>query len=236
MIRGLYTAASGLAAGERLQELLVNNLANANTPGYKEDDGTLRSFPEELLFRLTEPLAGTGGAERPQTIGTLGTGVALDETLPRFTAGTVTQTDRKTDFAVEDDPGADAGGNRGFFAVNTPAGTAYTRDGQFVQDADGRLFTADGRGEHCQSRRGARQTRAEPVPSRSRHDRPARAVARDRPAGLSGTRQRRSDADHGRHDPGAAQLRGEPESDPDAGQHVEQGGQRGRPRVRKGRR
>ena len=52
MFKGFYTAASGMIAQQRRTEMLTNNMANANTPGYKADQSSVRSFPEMLLSRL----------------------------------------------------------------------------------------------------------------------------------------------------------------------------------------
>lgn len=52
MFRGFYTAASGMLAQQRRTEVLTNNMANANTPGFKADQTSLRSFPEMLLKRM----------------------------------------------------------------------------------------------------------------------------------------------------------------------------------------
>ena len=49
MFRGFQTVASGMIAQQRKTELLTNNMANANTPGYKADQTTIRSFPNMLL-------------------------------------------------------------------------------------------------------------------------------------------------------------------------------------------
>ena len=52
MFRGFNTVASGMIAQQRRTELLTNNMANANTPGFKADQSTIRSFPEMLMSRL----------------------------------------------------------------------------------------------------------------------------------------------------------------------------------------
>ncbi|MDN4638578.1 flagellar basal body protein, partial [Bacillus sp. PsM16] len=52
MLKGLYTASSAMIAQERRTEMLSYNIANANTPGYKGDEGAMRAFPEMLLSRM----------------------------------------------------------------------------------------------------------------------------------------------------------------------------------------
>ena len=49
LLRGFYTAATGIIAQQRRTEMLTNNLANANTTGYKADQSSLRAFPEMLI-------------------------------------------------------------------------------------------------------------------------------------------------------------------------------------------
>ncbi len=49
MFKGFYTVATGMIAQQRRTELLTNNLSNANTPGFKADQSTIRSFPDMLM-------------------------------------------------------------------------------------------------------------------------------------------------------------------------------------------
>jgi flagellar basal-body rod protein FlgG len=53
LFRGFYTVASGMIAQQRRTELLTNNMANANTPGYKADQSVIRSFPDMLMSQVT---------------------------------------------------------------------------------------------------------------------------------------------------------------------------------------
>lgn len=52
MLRGLHTAGSGMIAQQRYQDSLSNNMSNALTPGYKQDRGTFRAFPEMLIQNM----------------------------------------------------------------------------------------------------------------------------------------------------------------------------------------
>ncbi len=52
MFKGFYTAASGMLTQQRRTEMLTNNMANVNTPGYKADQSSVRSFPEMLLSHV----------------------------------------------------------------------------------------------------------------------------------------------------------------------------------------
>lgn len=128
MIRGLYTAASGMLAGLLRHETIVHNLSNVQTIGYKADRATLTDFPSLLLTQIRE---GQSGPE----VGQAGTGVSLGALTTDFSEGVFKLTDHPFDFAIA---------GEGFFRLETPDGVRYSRDGRFHRDADGQLITADG--------------------------------------------------------------------------------------------
>lgn len=70
MLRGFYTAASGMLSAQYRQNMLTHNLANAETPGYKADQGVARSFPT-LLMQANSSQA--GNVQNKQPIGSLST-------------------------------------------------------------------------------------------------------------------------------------------------------------------
>jgi len=125
MERGLYIAAAGMVAEQVRQDLIANDLANASTPGYRSDRATQRAFGEMLLTNTS-----TG-----QAVGTVGMGTAIDRQATDWTPQPSRRTDEPLDFAISGD---------GFFAVQTPGGVAYTRNGRFGARADGVLVTAQG--------------------------------------------------------------------------------------------
>jgi flagellar basal-body rod protein FlgG len=125
MDRGLYIAASGMLAEQIRQDQIANDLANASTPGYKADRTSQHTFNDLLLQN-----SATGATVGPQS-----TAVQVDKIVTDFTAQPVKDTGEPLDFAIVGD---------GFFAVQTPQGTRYTRNGQFALDAQGRLTTAGG--------------------------------------------------------------------------------------------
>ncbi|MBS4195833.1 flagellar hook-basal body protein [Lederbergia citri] len=133
MLRGFYTAASGMYAQQRKTDLLTNNMANINTPGFKEDTSTIRAFPEMLLQRIE------AGKAKSETVGPINTGVYMQETLPRFIQGDLRQTDIGTDLALTDLEGTPV-----FFIVEENGQTKYTRNGRFTLDAEGLLTTTEG--------------------------------------------------------------------------------------------
>jgi flagellar basal-body rod protein FlgG len=123
---GLYIAASGMVAEQTRQAQLSNDLANASTPGYKADESPQHSFGELLLLNTT-----TG-----QPIGAVNTGVQIGKTVTDMTPTGMQDTGQPLDFGIV---------GVGFFAVQTPQGVRYTRDGQFTSSAQGQLV--DGAGD-----------------------------------------------------------------------------------------
>lgn len=153
MIRGLYSAASGMFSLERKQEALSDNLANAQTPGYKKDDMTLRTFPKLFLKRINDMEQIGKGPQIAQSvpIGVLANGVYAQERVPNFIQGTLVQTDNPLDVAIEDSgiPMVEVNGRQvkpaAFFAVQLPDGTVgYTRNGKWDLDANGNIVTSEG--------------------------------------------------------------------------------------------
>lgn len=139
MLRGLYTAAGAMNALQRQQEILSNNLGNVRTPGFKATDGVVRSFPEMLLAQVSNP---DNGKSRVQgEVGTLSMGVYLQETMPQFTAGSVTETSSPTDVYLR--PAAGTAGVP-MFAVEQEGETRYTTNGRFSIDEDRFLRSSDG--------------------------------------------------------------------------------------------
>lgn len=136
MIRGLYTAASGMMLQMQRQDVVANNIANANSSGYKKDTTVNQAFPDMLISRVgeTNPRR-VDQAMSPVPIGPLGTGAAVAEIVTDFSTGKIQMTENSADLAI---------GSQGFFAVLTPAGERFTRDGAFKINAQGLLVTNDG--------------------------------------------------------------------------------------------
>src|SRR5665213_110958 len=133
MIRALYSAASGMNAQQLNVDNIANNLANANTAGYK----ARRAQFQDLLYQnVVQP-----GAAASQSTTTpaglqlgMGTRAASNEII--FTQGNFSETDNPLDLVIQ--------GN-GFFQVRQPNGElAYSRDGEFQLDKNGSLVTSNG--------------------------------------------------------------------------------------------
>ena len=138
MIRGLYTGASGMVAQMHRMDALSNNLANVDLTGYKRDTAVHKAFPQLLLRRTNDdgiyhfPL---GSIDTAPVVGTLGTGVELNELYTVFEQGALKNSGNPFDLALE-------GG--GFFTIQTPQGERYTRNGSFLIDNNGLLVTKEG--------------------------------------------------------------------------------------------
>jgi flagellar basal-body rod protein FlgG len=133
MIRALFTSQSGMQAQQLVLDTIANNLANANTAGFKRS----RVDFQDLLYR-TFPAPGTLNAQGitlPNGI-QVGHGTRPVATQRMFSQGDFLQTENPLDLVVED---------AGFFQVLRPDGTtAYTRAGAFKKDGTGRVVTPDG--------------------------------------------------------------------------------------------
>jgi flagellar basal-body rod protein FlgF len=129
MLRSLYISASGMLAQRRTMDVLTNNLANVDTPGFKRDSLMSRSFRDVYLSRINDPEGDDGG------IGPINFGVHADEIATDFQEGPLEGTGRVADLAL---------GGDGFFVVETPQGLRYTRSGNFQVDNAGYLCTSEG--------------------------------------------------------------------------------------------
>ena len=124
MIRGFYTALSGIIATMTRQSVVADDIANVNTPGFKESRTTQADFGFMITSSLDGHLVG------PLGTATLPVGLTLDRLQGPLEATTLT-----TDFGIEGD---------GLFAVATSGGVAYTRAGDFAIDVNGTLTTQRG--------------------------------------------------------------------------------------------
>lgn len=127
-----------MSAQQNRLDAIANNLANVDTTGYKRDVTVSKNFSEMLLRRakadgVRENFAGSSDAA--PIIGKIGVGVETNENFTVFEQGSFKATDTKTDFAL---------GGEGFFAIQTPDGEKYTRNGNFFLGKEGILTTKEG--------------------------------------------------------------------------------------------
>lgn len=122
-------------------DVVAGNLANAATVGYKRDTVSTETFADLYVSRLDDAYrneldrAAAGAGAPPAAVGSVALGAVVGRTATRLSDGSLRQTGRALDVALQGD---------GFFAVQTERGPRFTRDGSFQRDAQGRLTTAAG--------------------------------------------------------------------------------------------
>jgi len=115
------SAASGLRSRMESLDMLANNLANSETGGYKSD--------REFYNLYISPEASQGEGQEPATL------PVIERSWTDFSQGALHPTGNPFDLALS---------GKGFFAVDGPSGTLYTRNGGFRASKTGMLVTADG--------------------------------------------------------------------------------------------
>lgn len=132
MIRGLWTAASGMTAQQLSVDVCANNLANASTSGFKKS----RNNFQDLMYQtfLIPGADAPGGGQVPSGI-QCGMGTRPVSIQKIFTQGDYEQTGNALDMAIEGD---------GFFKVLSGDEELYTRAGHFTLDSEGYVTTAAG--------------------------------------------------------------------------------------------
>lgn len=132
MLRGLWTAASGMVSQQLQLDVIANNLANVNTTGFKKS----RADFQDLLYqtiRMPGAVTSTGGTV-PTGI-QVGMGCRPVAVQKLFMQGDYNQTKNELDFAIE---------GKGFFKILSNEEELYTRSGAFKLDRDGYVCTSDG--------------------------------------------------------------------------------------------
>ncbi|NRB38153.1 MAG: flagellar basal-body rod protein FlgG [Pseudomonadales bacterium] len=129
----LWAAKTGLDAQQIRMQVVANNLANANTTGFKRDKASF----EDLLYQNIRQTGGQSSQQTRSATGLhLGTGVRMVATSKMHVQGGFNQTEGQLDIAIQ---------GRGFFQILTPNGqVGYSRDGSFNMDANGTMVTASG--------------------------------------------------------------------------------------------
>jgi flagellar basal body rod protein FlgG len=124
MIRGLYSAATALDSASQNQDIISQNLANANLPGYRRRGLVFEQFLPQLV-RQSPPSPTEGDLYGNQ----------ISQAYTEFTPGPLEFTGNPFDLALKGD---------GFFVVQGPNGPLYTRNGSFTLDTQGQLRTTSG--------------------------------------------------------------------------------------------
>ncbi|NOU71437.1 flagellar hook-basal body protein [Paenibacillus sp. LMG 31458] len=157
MLRGLYTAAAGMISEQRRHDTITNNIANINSPGFKQGNALSRSFPEMLISTIR---GGQGASAAP--LGKMSLGVFSEESISIHAQGDLQETQNPFDFALVSRiqvPGmnfdasgkfVNADGERTFqpqalFTVlNAEGEQRYSLNGKFTVDTAGQLVNANG--------------------------------------------------------------------------------------------
>ena len=160
MLKGLYTAYTGMVNEQHRMDVMTNNLANADTIGYKKEGSTSQAFDSVLAYKIKDlseaanlpalistPKAADENNEanpdylqnRVRRVG-MNLGVKIGENYVDYSEGPIKETGNALDLAISD---------RGFFAIeytNKAGETSvmYTRDGNFTMNLQGYLQTQDG--------------------------------------------------------------------------------------------
>jgi len=133
MIRALYSAASGMNAEQLNVDNIANNIANANTTGFK----SRRAQFQDLLYQtMIQPGAAAGQQSTVPTGLQLGLGTRAASNEVIFSQGDFSQTNNPLDLVIQ---------GQGFFQIRRSTGDlAYTRSGNFHLNRDGQVVTIDG--------------------------------------------------------------------------------------------
>jgi len=136
MMRSLFAAVSGLRAHQTRMDVIGNNVANVNTPGFKSSRATFQEVFSQTLRGASSPsdisTTERGGMNPMQ----IGLGVTTGSIDINHNSGNLQPTSRMADVAIE---------GRGFFVVQDGSTHAYTRVGAFDTDGDGILVDSEGR-------------------------------------------------------------------------------------------
>ena len=151
MSRALFTAVSGLRNHQVWLDVIGNNIANANTTGYKASSVQFNDILGQTISSGVAPTATQGGVNPIQ----VGLGMTFGGITPTFLQGSIQTTNRNTDMAIQGD---------GFFVLADGADRVYTRAGTFTLDANGTLvdsatgFKVQGAAGEIQINSGAQST------------------------------------------------------------------------------
>ena len=136
MVKGLYTAYTGMVNSQKRLDVVSNNLANATTTGYKKEGLTTKSFDEMMGIKIKDLTVG----HLNQPIGNLSLGAKIGKSYRDWSQGSFISTENTYDFALS---------GKGFFNISFTSksgetSTMYSRDGAFQMNVDGYLVTKDG--------------------------------------------------------------------------------------------
>ena len=144
MVRGLYTTYTGMVNEQKRLDVISNNLANADTVGYKTERVASQAFDDMLAIKIRDNSVGY----QDQAIGSMSLGVKIGEVYTDYGQGAYVETGNTFDLAID---------GAGFFTMRCPTKsgdnvTRYTRNGNFKMTMDG--YVVDANGNHLQGSNG----------------------------------------------------------------------------------
>jgi len=133
MMNALWIAKTGMTAQQTQLDVISHNLANVSTTGFKRNNAVF----EDLVYQNLRQVGAQADEQNQLPTGLHeGLGVNVVATSRKFTQGSLQQTDNNLDMAID---------GKGFLEITMPDGTtAYTRDGSFQVDSQGRMVTSNG--------------------------------------------------------------------------------------------
>jgi len=126
MSSSLFSAVSGLRNNQEWLDVIGNNIANSNTPGFKSSQVVFQDILSQTLSAGSAPSGNLGGINPMQ----VGLGATVGSITPSFLQGSIQTTNRSTDMAIQ---------GEGFFVVANGNDRLFTRAGAFTLDANGDL-------------------------------------------------------------------------------------------------
>jgi len=139
MVKNIYSPLSGALAQERVLEIISNNMANMNTTAFKEDRVTFSLLEAEPEKAYQPPFPQANFKQNIEDVyplhGNEMAYVGIADVTRDVSQGPVIQTGNPTDVMIK---------GQGMFAVQTPEGIRYTRDGSLTLNTDGVLVTKSG--------------------------------------------------------------------------------------------
>jgi flagellar hook protein FlgE len=128
MMPSLYSAVSGLKNNQEMMDVIGNNIANVNTPGFKSSQVNFADLLSQTIRGASMPTSTTGGTNPIQ----IGQGVSVASLDSNFTGGSMQQTGINTNLGINGD---------GLFILGSSGNQYYTRDGDFSFDSKGNLVS-----------------------------------------------------------------------------------------------
>ena len=125
MLRGLYTAYTGMLNEQYRMDIMSNNLANVDTTGFKKEGSTSQAYAEVMAVKIKDV---SENPNTPKRLGNMSLGVKIGETFTDFTQGSLRDTGNTSTKSTRD----------GGFTL-TKEGYLVTKDGDYVLGQNGRI-------------------------------------------------------------------------------------------------